>query len=68
MKATIRADGTLFIEAETGLEAFALNEWCKANLDYSNALALRPRMIVSFAGFPEASAKVLIADTGRADA
>ncbi|AJW99197.1 hypothetical protein BM43_3188 [Burkholderia gladioli] len=67
MKATIRADGTLFIEAETGLEAFALNAWCKANLDYSNAHAPWPRMIVSFAGFAEASAQ-LVPDTGRADA
>lgn len=31
MKAELRADGTLVLTAETGLESFALREWCEKN-------------------------------------
>ncbi|UEP42739.1 hypothetical protein [Burkholderia sp. B21-005] len=35
MKTTILADGTLSITPESDLEAYALNQWGRANLDYS---------------------------------
>jgi len=31
VKTTIRADGTLHVTPETELEAYALNQWSKAN-------------------------------------
>jgi hypothetical protein len=32
MKATIKLDGTLYIQAETELEGFALNMWSKVQV------------------------------------
>nr|DAH88000.1 MAG TPA: hypothetical protein [Caudoviricetes sp.] len=39
MKTTILADGTLSISPEFDLEAYALNQWGVANLDWSRVPA-----------------------------
>ncbi|RQV20649.1 hypothetical protein DF039_12495 [Burkholderia cenocepacia] len=39
MKTTILADGTLSISPESDLEAYALNQWGIANLDWSRVPA-----------------------------
>ncbi|WP_321944690.1 hypothetical protein [Burkholderia cenocepacia] len=49
MKTTILADGTLSITPETDLEAYALNQWGTANLDWSRVSANEtplPKMIL----------------------
>lgn len=54
MKATILADGTLEIAPETGIEAYALDKWCRANLDYRNVVDPKPKMLVDLSEFPGA--------------
>lgn len=39
MKTTILADGTLSITPESDLDAYALNQWSIANLDWSRVPA-----------------------------
>ncbi|RKE35266.1 hypothetical protein B0G76_1327 [Paraburkholderia sp. BL23I1N1] len=46
MKATIQADGTLYVAAETALEAYALDRWGRDNLPFNDARVCLPKMIV----------------------
>lgn len=54
MKATILADGTLSVAPESEFEAYALDQWCRANLDFRLAAAQIPKICVDFTGFPGA--------------
>ncbi|HEX7906834.1 MAG TPA: hypothetical protein VF534_01910 [Paraburkholderia sp.] len=44
MKTTIRADGTLVIEPESGFEAYALNCWGRENITNDWYDARRPQL------------------------
>ena len=54
MKTTILADGTLRIAPESELEAYALDQWCRSNLDYLRVDVHMPKIIVVFTEFPAA--------------
>lgn len=55
MKATIKANGTLLIEPENGLEAYALDKWGKANLgDWGAAMNPCVNMTIDLSAFPAA--------------
>lgn len=57
MKTTIRADGTLVVAPESGLEAFALSRWSKENIRsdwYDVRMIPPPNIVVDLSDFPVA--------------
>lgn len=63
MKTDIKADGTLTIAPESELEAYALDQWCRANIDYRRVHPPFPKIIVDFNGFPGAMQAVKVPST-----
>ncbi|GJH05019.1 hypothetical protein [Paraburkholderia terrae] len=67
MKTTILADGTLYITPESTLDAYALGQWSKANLDVAwFAQPHLPKIIVDLSQYPGASQPVVLDTNGGA--
>ena len=61
MKTTILADGTLSIQPESELEAYALGKWCERNLDWRAATQpAPPQMIVDCSEYPDSIAPLRV--------
>lgn len=54
MKASMRSDGTIHVEAENGVEAFALQCWHREFLKYPSE-SLGEKIVVSWPGDPPMS-------------
>jgi hypothetical protein len=57
VKATVRADGTLIVAPESGLEAYALSRWSKENIRsdwYDVRMSPPPNIVVDLSDFPVA--------------
>ncbi|MFM0270121.1 hypothetical protein PQQ59_06020 [Paraburkholderia aspalathi] len=54
MNATINADGTMVITAETELEAYALGQWSLASCLDLDPNLWRPKLIVDCSKYPAA--------------
>jgi hypothetical protein len=58
VKAIIRADGTLIVAPESGLEAYALSRWSKENIRsdrYDVRMSPPPNIVVDLSDFPVAA-------------
>ncbi|WP_454825378.1 hypothetical protein [Paraburkholderia xenovorans] len=65
MKSTILADGTLSIAPETELEAYALDQWCRVNIDYRRATVHMPKICIDFSGYPGAMLAMVPSSAGE---
>ncbi|WP_124588254.1 hypothetical protein [Burkholderia cepacia] len=55
MKATIQADGTLVVTAESELDAYALGQWSRANIgDWHNVTARTLAIMIDCSAYPRA--------------
>jgi hypothetical protein len=53
MKTTILANGTLTVTPESEFEAYALNQWGQANLNWQSLEAYTPKMISDCSDYAE---------------
>ncbi|SIT43707.1 hypothetical protein BN2476_350249 [Paraburkholderia piptadeniae] len=66
MKATILADGTLHVAPESDVEAYALDQWCRVNIDYRRADVHAPKICVDFNDYPGAMQSLTLRPPGEA--
>jgi hypothetical protein len=53
MKTELCADGTIVITPESGIEAYALDKWCRDEFAAIPS-SYRPKLVVDFSGYPSA--------------